>query len=108
MAGGNGVFQINEFLIVGSTYELTEVSNLRASYIRNENKPDSEVSDFDVTYDNLSFAYEHAYEDWKGSVYVQFVGLDLDGSQRRSEVIGLTISYDPFDFTEFRRNPLNF
>lgn len=108
MAGGNGVFQVNEFFIVGGTYELTEVSNLRASYIRNENKPDSEVSNFDVTYDNLSFAYEHAYEDWKGSVYVQFVGLDLDGSQRRSEVIGLTVSYDPFDFTEFRRNPLNF
>lgn len=108
LAGGNGVFQINEFFIVGGTYELSEVSNLRASYIRNENKPDSEVSDFDVTYDNLSFAYEHEYEDWKGSVYVQFVGLDLDGDQRRSEVVGLTVSYDPFDFTEFRRNPLNF
>lgn len=108
VAGGNGVFQLNEFFIVGGTYQLSEVTNLRASYIRNDNKPDSEVSNFDVVYDNLSFAYEHEYEDWKGSVYVQFVGLDLDGDQRRSEVIGLTISYDPFDFTEFRRNPLNF
>lgn len=107
-AGGNGIFQLEEFFNVGGTYELTETSNVRSSYVRNRIRPDRAVSSFDVVYDNIAFAYERVFEDWKGSVYVNFIGLDLDGDQRRHQVIGLTISYDPFDFKDFRRDPLNF
>lgn len=108
VAGGNGVYQLNDFYNVGGTYQLSEVSNFRAGYVRSKTRPDREISSFDVIYDALSFAYERTYEDWKASAFVDFQGLDLDGDQNRQNVIGLSVSFDPFDFNDFRRNPLDF
>ncbi len=106
--GGNGVFQMSEYVGIGGKYQLSEVEDLRVGYSRNESTPDRDVSSFDVIYDSISFSYERTYEDWKAAAFVDFVGLDLDGDQRRQNVVGLLISFDPFDFNDLRRNPLNF
>lgn len=108
VAGGNGIYQLNTLVDLGGIYQLTERSDFRASYARSKLRQDRAVSSFDTVYDRYSLAYERTYEDWKASVFIDFVGLDLDGDQRRQNVIGLQVSFDPFDFDDLRRNPLNF
>jgi hypothetical protein len=107
-AGGNGIYQLGETINVGGVYQMSENSDISTRYVWSKTSPDREVSSFDVIYDALSIAYGRRYEDWRASVYVDFIGLDLDGDQRRQSVIGLMVSFDPFDFNDSRRNPLTF
>lgn len=107
-AGGNGIYQLNELVNVNAKYQLTELSNMGVSVTRVWSTPDSSVSNNDVVFDTVRLSYQRIYEDWKAKAFVSFVGLEISGDQRRQNVVGILLSYDPFDFNESRRNPLNF
>lgn len=96
--GGDGIFQQSTFWLVGGTYEVAENSSIGSEYFSNKSRPDREVSSFDVTYDSFGVFYSRRYENWTGRVYVNAIGLDLDGDQRRQQVIGFSLNYEPIKF----------
>ncbi len=96
--GGDGVFQMNDFGLIGGTYEIGENQSIGSEYFSSKSRPDREVSSFDVTYDSFGVFYSRRYENWTGRVYVNAIGLDLDGDQRRQHVVGFSLNYEPMKF----------
>jgi hypothetical protein len=96
--GGDGVFQLSDFWLIGGTYEVGENQSIGSEYFSNKSRPDREVSSFDVTYDSFGIFYSRRYENWTGRIYVNAIGLDLDGDQRRQNVIGFSLNYEPLKF----------
>ena len=99
--GGVNNFQKTDAFTFGAKYLLSELQSLGADYSFTRNKIDSQnqvTTVGTVRNQSISAFYAHTFKDWEARATAKFVALDVDGSNRYGNEIGVSLIYGPLSF----------
>ncbi|MFZ2538188.1 MAG: hypothetical protein WAX04_04735 [Oscillospiraceae bacterium] len=93
-------FQKTDALALGVKYLMSDLETLGADYTHTRNKTENQIVSTVGTVRNQSVGvfYARSFKDWEARATAKFIALDVDGSNRYGNEIGVSLIYGPLSF----------
>lgn len=98
-ASGIGGFQKTDSLKLGLLFNMSDLHRIGASYSLEKNRKDKDVGLTNLDFQQIGAFYERSLSShWLARLSASNKELDAPGSTSHSNVIGLSVTYDSFNF----------